>query len=88
MLPCDFTLSTGVANMSSLAQLRVRDTKKQKQRRHDDARLTESRNARNEQLTDQELLPGKHLNGFRMFKGPANSLDMKYQTCGLLQVKV
>ena len=63
LLSCDFTLSTGVANMSSLAQLRVRDTKKQKQRRHDDARLTESRNARNEQLTDQELLPGKHLNG-------------------------
>lgn len=43
LLPCDFTLSTGVANVSSLAQLRVRDTKKQKQRRHDDARLTESR---------------------------------------------
>ena len=63
LLPCDFTLSTGVANMSSLAQLRVRDTKKQKQRGHDDARMTESRNTRNEQLTDKELLPGKHLNG-------------------------
>ena len=47
----------------SLAQLRVRDTKKQKQRGHDDARMTESRNTRNEQLTDKELLPGKHLNG-------------------------
>ena len=40
-------LSTGIASMSSL---RVRDTKKQRPRRCDDARLTESRNAKSEQL--------------------------------------
>jgi len=41
-----------VATMSSLAQLRVQDTKAQKQRqcRRDDARLTKSRNPKSEQL--------------------------------------
>ena len=39
-------LSTGVAIMSSLAQLQVWDTEKQRQCRHDHGRLTESRNAR------------------------------------------
>ena len=43
-------MSTGVATMSSLAQLRVRDTEKQRQDRNDDARLTESGNARSKQL--------------------------------------
>ena len=43
-------LSTGVATVSSLAQLRVQDTNKQKQCRHNDTRLTESGNARSEQL--------------------------------------
>jgi len=43
-------LSAGVATRSSLAQLQVRDTGKQRQCRHDDARLTESGNTRSEQL--------------------------------------
>ena len=54
LLPCNFTvvnlttaLSTGVAVMSSLAQLRVRE---QWQHTWEDMRLTESRNARSEQL--------------------------------------
>ena len=57
LLPCDFTLvdlmsalSTGVATISSLAQLRVGDTGEQRQCRCDDVRLTVSRNARSEQL--------------------------------------
>ena len=41
--------STGVANVSSLAQLRVQDINKQRQNRHDDARLTESGNIRSKQ---------------------------------------
>jgi len=52
---------------SSVAQLRVRGTEEQ---RDEDARLTESGNARSEQLlvmptkqlTDREWLPGEHLN--------------------------
>ena len=74
LLPCDFTLvnlaaalSTDVATMSSLAELRVWDTKKQRQHRCNDTRLTESRNARRkqllmmptEQLTIWEWLPGE-----------------------------
>ena len=47
------------------------DTEKQRQCRHDDARLTESGNARTEQLlvvpteslTNREWLPGELLNG-------------------------
>ena len=41
--------STGVANVSSLAQLRVQDINKQRQNRHDNARLTESGNIRSKQ---------------------------------------
>ena len=44
-LPCDFT-----ATMSSLAQLWAQDNEKQRQRRHDDTRLTESGNATSDQL--------------------------------------
>ena len=43
-------LSTGVATMSSLALLQVQHPEKQRQCGHDDTRLTESRNARSEQL--------------------------------------
>ena len=57
LLQCEFTLagltaalSTGVATMSSLAQIYVRDTKKQMQHRCDDARLTKIRNTRSKQL--------------------------------------
>ena len=52
LLPRIFTLvnltaalRTGVATMSSLAQLRVQDSKEQKQFRRNDARLTESANS-------------------------------------------
>ena len=43
-------LSTGVATVNSLAQIRVQYTEKQRQRRCDDVGLTESRNTRSEQL--------------------------------------
>ena len=43
-------MSTGVATMSSLAQLRVRDTENQRQRRCDDMWLTDSGNAKSKQL--------------------------------------
>ena len=44
------TLSTDVANMGSLAQLRVWDTEKQRQCRRDDVRPTERGNAKSKQL--------------------------------------
>ena len=52
------------------------DTEKQRQRRRDDARLTESRNARSEQLlvvhteslTNREWLPGELLSGLELFR--------------------
>jgi len=64
------------------------DTKKQRQRRHDDVRLTKSRNAKSEQLlmmstellTNREWLLGKLLNGLER-RRPGCFLDMKYQTC-------
>ena len=70
-------LSTGVATVSSLAQLQVQDTNKQKQCRHNDARLTKSGNTRGEQLlvtpteplTDCEWLPGE------LFSGSGVDLD-------------
>ena len=43
-------VSTGLAIIGSLPQLRVRVTEKPKQHRRDDPRLTESRNTRPEQL--------------------------------------
>ena len=78
LLPCDFNLvefgsSDGcsqlcVATMSYKFEI---DTKKQRQCRHNNARLTESRNARSKQilvmltelLTDWEWLPGALLSG-------------------------
>jgi len=39
-----------VATMSSLAQLRVQATKTQRQSRHNNAKLTETRNSRSKQL--------------------------------------
>jgi len=64
------------------------DTKKQRQRRRDDVRLTKSRNARSEQLlvvptellTNREWLPGELLSGLER-RRPGWFLDMKYQTC-------
>ena len=64
------------------------DTKKQRQGRHDDARLTKSGNARTEQLlvvptespTNREWLPGELLHGSER-RRPGWFLDMKYQTC-------
>ena len=68
-------LSTGVATMSSLAQLQVRDTDPEKpnQCRCDGKRLTEIGNARSEQLLmmpteSLEWLPGELLSGS---EGPA-----------------
>ena len=64
------------------------DTEKQRQRRRDDTRLTESRNARSKQLlvvpteslTNGEGLPGELLSGSE-HRRPSWFLDMKYQTC-------
>ena len=64
------------------------DTEKQRQRRCDDARLTERGNARSEQLlvvpmeslSNREWLPGELLSGSERPR-PSWFLDMKYQTC-------
>ena len=64
------------------------DTEKQRQLRHDDMRLTESRNDSSKQLlmmpteslTNREWLPGEFLSGSERRK-PGWFLDMKYQTC-------
>jgi len=64
------------------------DTEKQRQRRRDDVRLTESRNARSEQLLvvrresliNTEWLPGELLSESER-RRPGWFLDMKYQTC-------
>ena len=63
------------------------DTEKQRQRRRDDARLTESGNGRTEQLlvvpteslTNREWLPGELLNGSER-RRPGWFLDMKYHS--------
>ena len=93
LLPCDLLSTLArllcVATVSSLPQLRDRDGYwKQRQRRRDDARLTESRNARSEQLlmlpteslTNREWLPRELLSGSERQR-PGWFLDMKYQTC-------
>ena len=67
------------------------DTEKQRQRRRDGARLTESGNARSEQLlvvpaesrTNRQRLLGELLSGSER-RRPGWFLDMKYQTCLLL----
>ena len=58
LLSCHFTLvdltaalSSDVAPMSSLAQLQVRDTMKQRQCRHNSVRLFENGNSRSEQMS-------------------------------------
>ena len=64
------------------------DTKKQRQSRRDDVRLTKSGNARSEQLlvmttellSNREWLPGELLSGLE-HRRPGRFLDMKYQTC-------
>jgi len=71
------------------------DTEKQRQLRRDDARLTESRNARSKQLfmmlteslTNREWLPGELLSELERRRA-GWVLDMKDQTCfcGLLFV--
>ena len=71
------------------------DTEKQRQRRRDDARLTESGNARSEQLlvvpteslTNRQRLLGELLSGSER-RRPGWFLDMKYQTCLMLLVVV
>ena len=82
-------LNTCIATMSSLAQLWVWDTEKQRQHRCDDARLTKSGNIRNGQLlmmptellTNREWLQGKLLSGSECSKAQLFFLDMKYQAC-------
>jgi len=64
------------------------DTEKQRQRRRDGARLTESGNTRSEQLlvvpteslTNRKWLPEELLNGLEC-RRHGWFLDMKYQTC-------
>ena len=64
------------------------ETEKQRQRRCDDVRLTESGDARSEQLlivpteslSNREWLPGELLSGSER-RRLGWFLDMKYQTC-------
>jgi len=64
------------------------DTEKRRQCRHNGARLTESGNARSEQLlvvpteslTNRQRLLGEFLSGSER-RRPGWFLDMKYQTC-------
>jgi len=73
--------------MSSLPQYDFEmDTEKQRQRRHDDARLTESGNARSEQLNTRCAYRVANQQSLAYLSGserrrPGWFLDMKYQTC-------
>ena len=95
LLPFNFTLvgltaalSTGVATMSSLAQLRVQDTEEWRQCRCGDARLTENRNAKSkqllmlptEQLTDWEWLPESPWVDGNVQRPGCFFFEVKYQT--------
>jgi len=94
MLTYNFTLvdltaalSTGVhvATMSSLAQLRVRDTKEQRQGRHD-ARLTERGNTRSKRLLMMPratkwlkmIAKGEYWNGSECSK---DAVGINYRIC-------
>jgi len=62
------------------------DTEKQKQHRRDDARLTESGNARSEQLNTRGAYRVANKQSLACLSGserprPGWFLDMKYQTC-------
>ena len=62
------------------------DTEKQKQHRRDDARLTESGNARSEQLNTRGAYRVANKQSLACLSGsehprPSWFLDMKYQTC-------
>ena len=62
------------------------DIEKQKQRRRDDARLTESGNARNEQQNTRGAYRVANKKSLACLSGserprPSWFLDMKYQTC-------
>ena len=62
------------------------DTEKQRQRRRDDTRLTESRNARSEQLNTRGAYRVANQQSLACLSGserprPGWFLDMKYQTC-------
>ena len=64
------------------------DTEKQRQRRRDDARLTESGNARSEQLNTRGAYRVANQQNLACLSGsecrrPGWFLDMKYQTCFL-----
>jgi len=66
------------------------DTEKQRQRRRDDARLTESGNARSEQLNTRGAYRVAYQQSLACLSGserrrPGWFLDMKYQTCFQLQ---
>ena len=62
------------------------DTEKQRQRRRDNARLTESENARSEQLSTRGAYRVANQQSLAYLSGsecrrPGWFLDMKYQTC-------
>ena len=64
------------------------DTEKQRQRRRDDARLTESGNARSEQLSTRGAYSVANEQSSACLSGserrrPGWFLDMKYQTCSI-----
>jgi len=69
------------------------DTEKQRQRRHDDARLTESGNARSKQLNTHGAYRVANQQSLACLSGserrrPGWFLDMKYQTCFFKEVAV
>jgi len=70
------------------------DTEKQRQCRHNDTRLTESRNARSEQLlvmptvTNQQRMAARRALEWIERRRPSWFLDMKYQTCLILSRNV
>ena len=68
------------------------DTEKQRQRRHDEARLTKSGNARSEQLlvvpsayrvANQQRMAARGAVEWIRASKPSWILDMKYHTCSL-----
>ena len=93
LLPCDLTLadltaalSTGVATVSSLAQLRVRDAKQQRQCRHiadREWKLQKQAVTRDAYRAANQLriTARRTLELIRLVKGLADFIDMKHQTC-------
>ena len=86
-------LNTGVVTTSSLAQIRVQDTKEQRQHRRNNVRLTKSGNARSEQLLmiptkqliDWELVSRRFLSGLECSKA---QLVFRYEISDLFATQI